>query len=331
MPPEEISNKSRLGFQLEKAFWFYDDFSRPEQPSLPKLTLKTFAQRLLQRCPRDLLLPALGQSPNYARFVAEFYQYKSMVPTCGAIILNEDLTKCLMVRGWSSKSTWGFPKGKINKDEPPSHCAVREVFEETGFDIAPHLKEDAFIQIEQQTGANANNNGAVGRNPIRLYIISGIPEATTYFAPQTRREIGDIAWHPIRDLRYDRQASSIRYFNVMPFVGPLKAWIRKQQTPQSTQSYQYSQYPQYPQYSKSQATTIINAKPQKDRKKTRASMDELDEPLEAPGPTQVHPNDVDPLYLQLTERINKLMLPLSTFSVNVSSLVNTLNSHFPEI
>ena len=30
---------------------------------------------------------------------------------------------------------YGFPKGKQNKDETPSQCAVREVFEEIGFDI----------------------------------------------------------------------------------------------------------------------------------------------------------------------------------------------------
>jgi len=33
----------------------------------------------------------------------------------------------LLVKGWSARSGWGFPKGKINKEEPDIDCAVREV------------------------------------------------------------------------------------------------------------------------------------------------------------------------------------------------------------
>ena len=32
----------------------------------------------------------------------------------------------ILVKGWNSRS-WGFPKGKINRDERPVDCAVREV------------------------------------------------------------------------------------------------------------------------------------------------------------------------------------------------------------
>jgi 8-oxo-dGTP pyrophosphatase MutT (NUDIX family) len=37
--------------------------------------------------------------------------------------------QCVLVKGWKSSSGWGFPKGKINEDEPPVHCAIREVYE----------------------------------------------------------------------------------------------------------------------------------------------------------------------------------------------------------
>jgi len=37
------------------------------------------------------------------------------------------VNQCVLVKGWSSRSGWGFPKGKINKDEPDSTCAAREV------------------------------------------------------------------------------------------------------------------------------------------------------------------------------------------------------------
>ncbi|KAG5455407.1 MAG: hypothetical protein BJ554DRAFT_5188 [Olpidium bornovanus] len=56
-----------------------------------------------------------------------FIKYKVRVPVCGAIMLNTDLDKCVLVKGWSAKSSWSFPKGKINKDELQFNCAAREV------------------------------------------------------------------------------------------------------------------------------------------------------------------------------------------------------------
>lgn len=44
----------------------------------------------------------------------------------GAIILDPSMEKCLLVRGWRSVDGWGFPTGKINKDEADDACAVRE-------------------------------------------------------------------------------------------------------------------------------------------------------------------------------------------------------------
>lgn len=210
LPPEELNCRSRLGFQFEQAFWFYEDFYRTAAPeTLPRLSLKAFCTKLLQNCP--LNLSVLGED-GVVGLIDEFHQYKSHVPTCGAIILNETLDKCLVVRGFSSKSTWGFPKGKIAKDELPSECAVREVHEETGFDISALLRDGDFLQVENS------------QQPIRLYIIPNVSE-DTHFEPLTRREIRDIQWHRIRDIRYD-QSGPHRYFNVMNFLGRLKAWIK---------------------------------------------------------------------------------------------------------
>ncbi len=35
--------------------------------------------------------------------------------------------QCLLVQGFWARATWGFPKGKVNEDEAPDVCAVREV------------------------------------------------------------------------------------------------------------------------------------------------------------------------------------------------------------
>lgn len=43
-------------------------------------------------------------------------------------------SKCVLVQSFSSKS-WGFPKGKVNKDESGFDCAVREVSKPVKHDI----------------------------------------------------------------------------------------------------------------------------------------------------------------------------------------------------
>jgi hypothetical protein len=35
--------------------------------------------------------------------------------------------QCVLVKGWKSTASWGFPKGKINLEEEKWKCAVREV------------------------------------------------------------------------------------------------------------------------------------------------------------------------------------------------------------
>ena len=74
-----------------------------------------------------------------------FTQYKNRIPTCGAIILSQNNAKVLLVKSWKGTS-WGFPKGKIDKDEDKVSCAIREVHEEVGFDISSRVDPDAYIE-----------------------------------------------------------------------------------------------------------------------------------------------------------------------------------------
>lgn len=107
-------------------------------------------------------------------------QYKVRVPVCGAVILNETCDKVLLVRGFKASAAWMFPRGKINKDEKRTDCAVRECIEEIGFDISPYVKEKDVVQR------------TIREQQISLFIVKGIPEETE-FQTQTRKEIGDIA------------------------------------------------------------------------------------------------------------------------------------------
>ena len=120
--------------------WFYEDFIREENPKFPSLPLKRFSAMLFEAC------PVLYQwSHDHEQAFNKFLQYKTRVPVCGAIMLNDAMDKvlssfllsvlsltiyplqCVLVKGWKSSSGWGFPKGKINETEPRPTCAIREV------------------------------------------------------------------------------------------------------------------------------------------------------------------------------------------------------------
>ncbi|KAL1914972.1 uncharacterized protein VTP21DRAFT_7677 [Calcarisporiella thermophila] len=195
VPEEELQSVERICFQIEQAHWFYEDFVREQNPQLPSFNLKNFSKKIFQHC------PLLSQwSNDHERAFADFMQYKIRVPVCGAIILNEKLDKCLLVKGWSSRSSWGFPKGKINKDESEDSCAIREVYEETGFDISPYLVETEYIEM------------TLKEQRIRLYLVEGVPEKTE-FCPQTRKEISKIAWHKLSELPTWRPDSAAKGMN----------------------------------------------------------------------------------------------------------------------
>lgn len=61
------------------------------------------------------------------QILEEWKNYKLSVPTYGAILVSEDLNHCLLVQSYFARNSWGFPKGKINENEDPAHCATREV------------------------------------------------------------------------------------------------------------------------------------------------------------------------------------------------------------
>ncbi|KAI1905169.1 hypothetical protein AGOR_G00013370 [Albula goreensis] len=188
IPSEERDNAIRVCFQIELAHWFYLDFREDVQ-----------------------------------KVLEQWKEYKMGVPTYGAIILDETLDNVLLVQGYLAKSGWGFPKGKVNEDEAPHDCAVREVLEETGFDIRDRICKDTYIEQK------------ITDQLARLYIIPGVPKETK-FNPKTRKEIRNIEWFSIEKLpshRNDMTPKSKlglapnKFFMAIPFIRPLREWIAK--------------------------------------------------------------------------------------------------------
>ena len=187
-------------------------------PGLPQCGIRDFAKAVFNHCP--FLLP---QGEDVEKILDEWKEYKMGVPTYGAIILDETLENVLLVQGYLAKSAWGFPKGKVNKEEAPHDCAAREVFEETGFDIKDYICKDDYIELR------------INDQLARLYIIPGIPKDTK-FNPKTRREIRNIEWFSIEKLpchRNDMTPKSKlglapnKFFMAIPIIRPLRDWLSR--------------------------------------------------------------------------------------------------------
>lgn len=226
VPAEEVESFERLLFLVEQAHWFYEDFSREKDLRLRSYSLKEFVVLMFRQVPG--LQPYQHQLEEiYWRFNA----YKQTIPTMGAIILEPNLEKCLLVKGWKAGDGWGFPTGKINKDEADADCAVREVLEETGFDVGSRLKSNDYIEIHMQEKRS------------RLYIIQGVEESTP-FAPIARKEIGALAWHVVNELPMTKEQSAMvyhteegtrhKFFRVYPYIKQLRRWIKNKRREQAS-------------------------------------------------------------------------------------------------
>eukprot|EP00762_Andalucia_godoyi_P000840 ANDGO_03911.mRNA.1 mRNA decapping complex subunit 2 len=218
-PQEDLDSNERLCFVIETAHWYYEDFYREQYPSLPPMKFTDFCVKFFAACP--LLRPHVHMVSD---IVGDFHAYKSAIPVCGAILLNEACDKILLVSSYSKKNSWGFPRGKIAKDECEMECAIREVDEEIGFDVRPYVKEDMYVEK------------FVLAHMVRLYLCVGVPESTR-FQTRTRKEIAEIQWHPIASLPRlnnkfhqsgPERKKSVQYYLCFPFLRDLYEFLEQQ-------------------------------------------------------------------------------------------------------
>ena len=114
LPDEELETSDRIFFQLEQAFWFYDDFicDSSDLP-LPRFkNLRPFAQTMFQMSP-------LLQEDKFDQMWAEFCHYKRNISTYGSILLNAAGDKIVLTQVYFGKA-WTFPAGKVNQHETGS-------------------------------------------------------------------------------------------------------------------------------------------------------------------------------------------------------------------
>lgn len=230
VPDVESQDVIRIFFQVELAHWFFLDFYCQDDPTIKSCTLKEFCSLIVDYC------PTLSRfRKDFEEFYDSWKTYKQAVPTYGAILLDPTLQYCLLVQGYWLKSSWSFAKGKVNQDESPIACAIREVHEETSFDIEGKIDPDNFIEKK------------LNEQICRLYIVTNISR-DTQFNPQTRSEIRGISWFDVDMLPVHRkdmvcrgpyQLSPNQFFTAIPFIKDLKNKIKQMKS----QNYNYPLYP----------------------------------------------------------------------------------------
>ncbi|TKY68255.1 mRNA-decapping enzyme subunit 2 [Spatholobus suberectus] len=102
-------------------------------------------------------------------------------------------------------------------------CAIREVSHgRNRFDVSKRLNKDEHLEV------------IFGQQRVRLYIIAGVKDDTA-FAPLTKKEISEIAWHRLDELQpasdevISRGITGLKLYMVAPFLASLKSWISTHQ------------------------------------------------------------------------------------------------------
>jgi len=232
LPAEELASADRIFFQIEQAWWFYEDILRDGlggsdneiEPNrnilLPKFkNLSTFAKEIFRFSP--MLQPLL---PHFDSMWTEFSEYRGKISSFGCILLNKDCTKVVLVKAWKSNN-WTFPAGKVNQNESGIDAGARETYEETGFDPNCNFgicKEMAIAGLTVTWEPLKEENSVMyfedGKQR-KCYICKGVPESFP-FAPVTRKEVSEVLWHDIEQIPK-------RSYAVQPFLSQLKRWIKR--------------------------------------------------------------------------------------------------------
>lgn len=187
LPDQERDSLERLFFQIEEAHWFYEDYYRKKH-SLPYFSLRNFTFKIIMHC--NLAHDARVIDEEFRRFL----KYKKSVPVFGALVFNRDLKKILLVKGFGTRQAYTFPKGKRCKGEGEIDCAIREVYEEVGYDISSKLLANTFLDMSTPSRES------------RLFVVLNVPEGTR-FATKTRNEIKEIRWVSLKAIEACKDGS----------------------------------------------------------------------------------------------------------------------------
>lgn len=170
--PYQHESENVFMSHIQEAYWFYCDHL-----FTGRVTFRRFVHLVGERL--------RWRPESVGQRLKTFWKWCAVLPRCGGALINKQGDKVLLVRGHRSKR-WTFPAGKKWPQELAVHCAVREVFEETGYYSQP--SEFRFSYKHRKASYH-------------IFLFLNVPEDFR-FAPQTKQEIDEIKWVPHKHIAF---------------------------------------------------------------------------------------------------------------------------------
>lgn len=207
--------------QIEKAHWHYLDYvqslrteENEKDGSINNALLLSFVIRMGRQHAWLRNILSIDNEKDLEKQRREYKRWQWNVPVYGCILLDETMEHVLLVRGTHERSYWTFPRGKLDPTKEQSNddktngvsCAVREVWEEIGFNVSDRIDKNKAITVSFKG------------QEVTLYIIDGINKEKTRFFIHSK-EIGEYVWFSVQTLCMESLLlDPIQYRFVLPFA-----------------------------------------------------------------------------------------------------------------
>eukprot|EP00929_Paragymnodinium_shiwhaense_P119721 TRINITY_DN9161_c0_g1_i2.p1 TRINITY_DN9161_c0_g1~~TRINITY_DN9161_c0_g1_i2.p1 ORF type:complete len:735 (-),score=174.56 TRINITY_DN9161_c0_g1_i2:128-2332(-) len=215
-----------LCLRLQEAHWFYtDSLFAKQKRDLPKLSQFVFFGLMLEHC--EALREVYASKEQYSDLMAEWRRYLNTVSRAGAVLMDESMTRCLMVQTWKS-SCWTFPSGKVEEGDDELQTALREVQEETGLAVSEMTDAATFITATFKDNSEVNIH-------VKLFVMVGVPQNIRWEV-SSAQEIQKMAWVELSRLPGwwgpGSKGSKLKFHEtVSRFVRQLKNFVDGKQLP----------------------------------------------------------------------------------------------------
>ncbi|KAL6121569.1 hypothetical protein NUSPORA_01494 [Nucleospora cyclopteri] len=128
---------------------------------------------------------------NFHQEIVDFANFRKNILVFGCVCFSPDFSKFLVVK--QSNNNLSFPKGKKLFNESGKDCAIRETYEEIGYDVSDKIT-DISVSI-------------FGK--ITLFVVLNVSE-TVKFEPVCRNEVSKIFWCKINGITTHKKQALIK-------------------------------------------------------------------------------------------------------------------------